>query len=65
MVLACGFPQMAQHMKENGLEQKKMDKVSKLGLMDIFTMVDLKIVSGVDLGNFNFSKWCNLQRRMG
>ena len=23
MVLACGFLQMAQHMKENGLEQKK------------------------------------------
>ncbi len=48
MVLAYGFLQMEQHMKENGLEQKKMVKESKFGPMDMFTKVDLKTASGVD-----------------
>ena len=47
MVLVYGFLQTAQLMKENGLEQKKMVKELKLGLMDIFTKVNLKIVNGV------------------
>ncbi len=48
MVLVYGFPQMAQHMKENGLEQKKIGKELKLGLTDIFTKVNSKIVNGAD-----------------
>ncbi len=34
MALGYGFLQMAQHMKENGLEQKKMVKESKFGPME-------------------------------
>ena len=48
MALVYGFPQMVQHMKENGLEQKKMVKELKLGLMGIFTKVNLKTANGAD-----------------
>jgi hypothetical protein len=47
MDLVNGPIQTKQHMKGIGLIQKKMVKEKKLGLMDIFTKVNLKIVSGV------------------
>ncbi len=47
MVMVNGFIQTKQLMKVSGLEQKSMVKELKLGPMDIFTKVNLKIVSGV------------------
>ena len=47
MVLVNGPIQTKQPMKVIGLEQKKMVKELKRGLMDIFIKVNLKIVSGV------------------
>ena len=48
MVLVNGLIQTKQLMKGIGLEHKNMDKELKLGQMDIFIKVNLKIVSGVD-----------------
>ena len=48
MVLVNGLIQTKQLMKENGLEQKKMVKELRLGPMDMFMKVNLKIASGVD-----------------
>ena len=47
MVMANGFIQIKQLIKVSGLEQKNMDKALKLGQMDIFIKVNLKIVCGV------------------
>ena len=47
MVMANGFIQIKQLMKDNGLQQKNMGKELKLGLMDIFIRANLKIASGV------------------
>jgi len=47
MVLVNGFTQIKQLTKVNGLQQKNKDKVQKLGQMDIFTKVNLKIACGV------------------
>ena len=48
MVLVNGFIPIRQLMKVNGLQQKKKVKELRHGLMDTFTKVNLKIVSGVD-----------------
>ena len=48
MVMESGFTQIKQLMKVSGLTQRNMVKEQKLGLMDIFIKVILKIVSGVD-----------------
>ena len=47
MVMANGFIQIKQLMKDNGLEQKNMGKELKLGQTVIFIKVNLKIVFGV------------------
>ena len=54
MVMENGFIQIKQPMKVNGLEQKNMVKELKLGQMDIFIKVNLKIVSGVVIGTLTF-----------
>ena len=43
-----GFIQIKLLTKENGLEQRKMVKELKLGLTDIFTKENLRIVNGAD-----------------
>ena len=48
MVMASGFIQIKQLMKDIGLVQKKMAKEQRLGLTDTFIKVNLRIVSGVD-----------------
>ena len=47
MVMANGFIQIKQLMKDNGLEQKNMGKELKLGQTVISIKVNLKIVFGV------------------
>ena len=47
MVLVSGSTQIKLLMKESGLVQKKMAKELKLGPMDTYTKVNLKIVCGV------------------
>ena len=42
-----GFIQIKQLTKVNGQEQKNTAKVLKLGLMDIFMLVNSKIVNGM------------------
>ena len=49
MVMENGFTLTKQLMKVSGLEPKNMVKALKPGQMDIFTKVNLKIVSGVVL----------------
>ena len=48
MVLVNGLTLTKQLMKEIGLAHKSKDKESRLGLMDIFIKVNLKIVCGVE-----------------
>ena len=48
MVLVNGLIPTKQPMKVTGLAHRNMDKELKLGLMDTFTKVNLKRVSGVE-----------------
>ena len=49
MVLVNGYILTKQLMRGNGLVQKNMAKVLKLGLTDIFTEANLRIALGVGL----------------
>ena len=49
MALVNGLTLTRQHTKAIGLAHKSKDKESRLGPMDIFIKVSLKIVCGVEM----------------